>query len=137
MKRNGIDATTASDSLLEDSAYRKICLRIVPILFACYLIAYLDRINVSFAKLEMLSDTGLGNAAYAVGASLFFWSYMIFEVPSNIILRRVGGADLDCSNYGDLGVRLGAHDVRQSARSVFPRWHCDSLLCAQASARDL
>ncbi|MGI4812198.1 MAG: MFS transporter [Janthinobacterium lividum] len=80
-----LDATA-----LEDSAYKKICLRIIPILFVCYLIAYLDRINISFAKLEMLADTGLGNTAYAVGASLFFWSYMVLEVPSNIILKKVG-----------------------------------------------
>src|SRR6185437_10355782 len=52
--------------------------------------AYLDRINVAFAKLQMLNDLGLSDAVYGVGASVFFVGYLIFEVPSNLILLRVG-----------------------------------------------
>ena len=55
-----------------------------------YLIAYIDRQNVSFAKLQMVGDLGLSEAVYGLGASLFFVGYFLFEVPSNVILERVG-----------------------------------------------
>jgi MFS family permease len=64
--------------------------RLMPIFFLCYFVAYLDRINVSFAKLQRLSDLKLSEAAYGVGAGIFFIGYCIFEVPSNMILHKVG-----------------------------------------------
>lgn len=74
----------------ESSAFAKAAWRLVPFLFACYLSAYLDRINVAFAKLQMLSDLGFNEAVYGFGASVFFIGYLLFEVPSNLILLRVG-----------------------------------------------
>ncbi|CAB3766662.1 MFS transporter [Paraburkholderia solisilvae] len=74
----------------ESSTYAKATWRLLPFLFLCYLCAYLDRINVAFAKLQMLQDLRLSDAVYGVGASMFFVGYLIFEVPSNLILLRVG-----------------------------------------------
>ncbi len=81
----------ASDSLsTEDSAYRKAILRLIPFLAVCFIFAYLDRVNISFAKLQMQSDLGFSDAAYGFGAGIFFIGYFLFEIPSNIILERVG-----------------------------------------------
>jgi MFS family permease len=76
--------------VLLDMACKKVTRRILPLLFLSYIVAYLDRINISFAKLQMVSDVGLSDATYAIGASIFFWSYMVFEVPSNLVLKKVG-----------------------------------------------
>ncbi|ARP94570.1 MFS transporter [Bordetella genomosp. 13] len=74
----------------EDRVYRKIGWRIVPFLVLCYVVAYLDRVNVGFAKLQMLQDLSLSDTVYGLGAGIFFIGYFIFEIPSNIILHRVG-----------------------------------------------
>jgi D-galactonate transporter len=74
----------------ETRAYRKVTLRLLPFLMLCYVAAYLDRVNVGFAKLEMLGDLGFSETAYGLGAGMFFIGYFLFEVPSNIILHRVG-----------------------------------------------
>ncbi|PVX75740.1 MFS transporter [Paraburkholderia unamae] len=70
--------------------YRKLARRIVPFLFLAFVVAYIDRVNVSFAKLQMLADLQLSETVYGVGAGIFFLGYFIFEVPSNLILNRVG-----------------------------------------------
>jgi MFS family permease len=62
----------------------------MPFIVICYLCAYLDRVNVGFAKLQMLSELGFSDAVYGLGAGIFFIGYFIFEVPSNLILHRVG-----------------------------------------------
>lgn len=72
------------------SGSRKIALRLLPLLCLGYVAAYLDRINVSFAALQLNEDLSLSPAAYGLGAGLFFAGYVLFEVPSNLILRRVG-----------------------------------------------
>lgn len=77
-------------SNLEDRTYRKVILRILPILLLCYMAAYLDRVNIGYAKLDMLNDLKFSNTIYALGASMFFWGYFIFEVPSNLLLHRFG-----------------------------------------------
>jgi D-galactonate transporter len=74
----------------EAVTYAKVMWRLLPFLFICYLCAYLDRINVAFAKLQMLKDLGLSDAVYGVGASTFFVGYLLFEVPSNLMLLRIG-----------------------------------------------
>ena len=70
--------------------YRKVAWRLIPFLCCCYLAAYLDRINVGFAKLQMADQLQLSDAAFGLGAGLFFVGYILFEVPSNLILKRVG-----------------------------------------------
>ena len=75
---------------IEARTIRKVMWRLLPFLFACYFVAYLDRVNVGFAKLQMNSALGLSEAAYGLGAGLFFISCFLFEVPSNLALERFG-----------------------------------------------
>jgi sugar phosphate permease len=74
----------------ESRTYRKADVRLLPFLFLCYIMAYLDRVNVGFAKLQMLKDLSLSDAAYATGAGIFFIGYFFFEVPSNVLLKKFG-----------------------------------------------
>jgi D-galactonate transporter len=78
------------DLARENAVFRKVVRRIVPFLILCYVFSYLDRVNVGFAKLQMSADLGFSEAAYGLGAGLFFIGYFLFEVPSNLILQRVG-----------------------------------------------
>jgi len=78
------------DSQREQAIYRRVSLRLIPLLFVCYIVAYLDRVNVGFAKLGMASDLGFSDTVYGLGAGVFFIGYFLFEVPSNLILQRVG-----------------------------------------------
>ena len=77
-------------STLESRAYSKVDWRLIPFLFLCYILAYLDRVNVGFAKLQMVKDLSLSDAAFATGAGIFFIGYFFFEVPSNILLKKFG-----------------------------------------------
>ena len=74
----------------EAQLYSKVTWRLMPLLFACYVAAYLDRVNVGFAKLQMLGDLHFTETVYGLGAGIFFIGYFLFEVPSNIILHKVG-----------------------------------------------
>lgn len=74
----------------DERTYAKVTWRLLPLLFLCYIVAYLDRVNVGFAKLQMLSDLQFSETVYGLGAGIFFIGYFIFEVPSNLILHRVG-----------------------------------------------
>lgn len=75
---------------VEKRAIGKVTRRLIPFLILCYFVAYLDRVNVSFAKLHMNQALGFSEAAFGLGAGLFFIAYFLFEVPSNIFLERVG-----------------------------------------------
>ena len=81
-------ATSAAS--LEPSLIRKLTWRLVPFLFLLYIVAYLDRINVGFAALQMQQQLGLTDAAYGLGAGLFFAGYFFFQVPSNLALEKIG-----------------------------------------------
>ena len=74
----------------ETAVYRRVSWRIVPFLMLCYVAAYLDRVNIGFAKLQMLDDLHFSETVYGLGAGVFFLAYFLFEVPSNVILHRVG-----------------------------------------------
>jgi ACS family tartrate transporter-like MFS transporter len=82
--------TDRASDLLHDRAIRRVKRRLVPFLALLYLIAYLDRVNVGFAALQMNSALGLSSSVYGFGAGVFFIGYFLFEVPSNLILARVG-----------------------------------------------
>lgn len=84
------NAAQLRQSAFADATYRKVALRFIPFLMVCYVVAYLDRINIGIAKLNMLADLQFSEAAYGLGAGLFFIGYMMFEVPSNLIMHRVG-----------------------------------------------
>ncbi|MDE1182884.1 MFS transporter [Paraburkholderia sp.] len=80
----------APPSTFEEATYRKVAWRLTPLLMLCYVVAYLDRVNVGFAKLQMSADLNLSDAVYGFGAGIFFIGYFIFEIPSNVILHKVG-----------------------------------------------
>jgi MFS transporter, ACS family, tartrate transporter len=75
---------------LERRVVRKLAWRLMPLLCACFVAAFIDRVNVGFAKLEMMPALGLSQSEYAVGAGIFFVGYFLFEVPSNLLLVRFG-----------------------------------------------
>lgn len=74
----------------DQAMYRKITWRIMPLLFAAYVVAFLDRINIGYAQLQMKQTLAFSDAVYALGAGIFFIGYVAFEVPSNLMLQRVG-----------------------------------------------
>jgi MFS family permease len=75
---------------LEAKIYAKVDRRLIPFLILCYSLAYLDRVNVGFAKLQMLKDLSLSDMAFGTGAGIFFIGYFLFEVPSNLLLKKFG-----------------------------------------------
>ena len=75
---------------LEQRTIARISRRLIPFLVVCYFVAYLDRVNVSFASLTMNKDLGLSASSFGFGAGIFFLAYFIFEVPSNLMLERFG-----------------------------------------------
>jgi MFS family permease len=83
----GEEAVTQTDM---SRTYYRAYWRLLPLLLICYLVAYLDRVNVGFAKLQMLDALRFDDAIYGLGSGIFFAGYFFFEVPSNLIMRRVG-----------------------------------------------
>lgn len=73
-----------------DSVYKKITLRLIPFLAILWILAWLDRVNIGFAKLQMLDDLKFSEAVYGLGAGIFFLGYFLFEVPSNLLLEKIG-----------------------------------------------
>lgn len=90
MTAETLTAVQSHAQSLDDALYRKVNWRIIPLFIVCFLFAYLDRVNISFAKLQMQSDLGFSETVYGLGASLFFVGYFLFEVPSNILLHKIG-----------------------------------------------
>jgi len=79
-----------SDKILKQKVVTKVTRRLIPLLFALYMIAYLDRVNVGFAALQMNQDLGFSSTIYGTGSGVFFLGYFLFEIPSNLILERIG-----------------------------------------------
>ena len=94
MTRQGTSTICHEDRVAE-GAYRKIGWRILPFLLLCYVLAFLDRINISFAQESLQKDLKLSVTAYGVGAGIFFLGYVLCEVPSNLLLTRYGLAHTD------------------------------------------
>jgi MFS transporter, ACS family, tartrate transporter len=90
MSRKGHRFAQAAQDELGARVILKVSWRLIPFVFVCYVVAYLDRVNVGFAAKAMQSDLGLSDAVYGFGAGLFFFGYFLFEVPSNLILEHVG-----------------------------------------------
>ena len=87
----GAELRVSDDAVgFEARTYAKVARRLIPFLMLCYLGAYLDRVNVGFAKLQMLNDLRFSETVYGIGAGIFFLGYFLFEVPSNVILHKVG-----------------------------------------------
>ncbi|SAK90304.1 d-galactonate transporter [Caballeronia pedi] len=80
----------STDQIVEDAVFRKISWRIMPIVLIAYVFAFLDRINIGYAQLQMKQDLAFSDAVYGLGAGIFFVTYLLFEVPSNLLLERIG-----------------------------------------------
>jgi D-galactonate transporter len=93
---------------LESRTIRKVTMRLVPFLVLCYFVAYLDRVNVGFAKLSMDADIGLNEASYGFGSGIFFIAYFFFEVPSNLILEKFGARKWIARIMVSWGILAGA-----------------------------
>ncbi|MDN7859673.1 MFS transporter [Burkholderia cepacia] len=87
-ERKAISADSSPADL--DALYRRIGWKLMPLLLVAQVLAYLDRVNVGAAKLQMAGDLGLSDTVYGIGAGIFFVGYFLFEVPSNLMLHRVG-----------------------------------------------
>ncbi len=83
-------ASFVNSASFESNTYAKVGRRLIPFLMLCYLGAYLDRVNVGFAKLQMLNDLRFSETVYGFGAGIFFLGYFLFEIPSNLMLHKVG-----------------------------------------------
>lgn len=81
---------SANDEPENRTIATKVFWRIVPLLFLCYVVAYVDRVNVGMAQLQMKQALGFSDVAYSIGASIFFLGYLLFEIPSNVMLERIG-----------------------------------------------
>ena len=106
---------------VERSTMRKVYWRLLPLTILVYFLCYLDRINVGFAALTMNKDLGLDAATYGMAAGAFFWGYFLFEVPSNIILEKVGARIWIARHHGDIGGCCRAPRRFASARGAFSR----------------
>jgi D-galactonate transporter len=93
---------------LETRTIRRVTMRLVPFLVLCYFVAYLDRVNVGFAKLSMDADIGLNEASYGLGSGIFFIAYFFFELPSNLVLERFGARKWIARIMVSWGVLAGA-----------------------------
>ncbi|MFT4101242.1 MAG: MFS transporter [Burkholderiaceae bacterium] len=82
--------TTAGEAALLQEGYRRAAVRLIPFLVFLFVLAWIDRVNVGFAKLSMLSDLKFSETIYGIGAGIFFIGYFLFEVPSNLLLEKIG-----------------------------------------------
>ncbi|MFL5258071.1 MAG: MFS transporter [Rhodopila sp.] len=105
--------------MLEKRTLAKVSWRLVPFLMICYFVAYLDRVNVGFAALTMNKDLGISATAYGFGAGIFFFSYFIFEVPSNLALERFGARKWIARIMLSWGLLSGAMALVQGEYSFY------------------
>ncbi|MFM0239313.1 MFS transporter [Paraburkholderia phytofirmans] len=80
----------ASSSSADDGVFRKVARRIIPFIFVCYVVNFIDRVNIGFAKLQFLQDLKLDDSVFGIAAGMFFVGYVIFELPSNLLAARIG-----------------------------------------------
>ncbi len=104
---------------LEKQTLKRVTLRLVPFLIVCYFIAYLDRVNVGFAALTMNRDLGLSQKAFGLGAGIFFFTYFLFEVPSNLFLAKFGARKWIARIMITWGILSGAMAFVQGERSFY------------------
>lgn len=117
-----IEHAAQSAAVLGDdgaAALARVQRRLLPFLFALYVVAYLDRINVGFAALQMNRELGLDPAVFGLGAGLFFVGYFIFEIPSNLVLRRLGARRWIARIMVSWGIAASAMMLVRSAASFY------------------
>lgn len=89
-EKKGARANASLPAEQAENLYKKIFWRFVPFIMLCYVVAYLDRVNVGFAKLQMSQDLGFSETVFGLGAGIFFLGYFLFELPSNLLMNKVG-----------------------------------------------
>lgn len=104
---------------LEKRTIAKVSLRLVPFLMLCYFVAYLDRVNVGFAALTMNKDIGISATVFGTGAGIFFFSYFLFEVPSNLALEKFGARKWIARIMLTWGILSGAMALVQGQYSFY------------------
>ena len=109
------DALAQAPVDLGERTMSRVRWRLMPFLGLLYIVAYLDRVNVGFAKLTMNAAIGIDDATYAFGAGIFFIGYLSVEVPSNLILERVGARRWIARHSGHLGTDFIRHSLRHRA----------------------
>ena len=101
---------------LERQTMARVARRLLPLLITCYFVAYLDRVNVGFASLTMNHALGFTSAVYGFGGGIFFIGYFIFEVPSNILLSRIGARVWIARILITWGIIFGLHRLHRRAK---------------------
>lgn len=96
---------------LLDAVVKKNRARLIPFMLALYVLAFLDRSNIGFAKQTYQIDTGLSNEAYALGAGIFFVVYAFLGVPANLLMRKLGARTLDWHDNTAVGISFGSHGM--------------------------
>ena len=109
-----MNATSPGPSV-ERAALRAVSLRLLPFLFLLYVFNILDRVNVGFARLQMLEDLDMSEGVYGLGFGVFYLGYFLFEVPSNLMLRRMGARRWISRILISWGLISVGHDVRAGA----------------------
>jgi len=107
MLQAGYAAPNVTSINASDALYSKVAWRIMPIVLLSYIIAYLDRVNIGFAKLQMMGDLKFSDGVYGFGAGIFFLGYFFFEIPSNLILHKVGARVWICRVLVTWGIVSG------------------------------
>ena len=103
---------------------RKIRRHLLPLLFFIYVVAYLDRINVGFAALDMNHELGLSSEQYGLLSGIFFWGYFLFEVPSNLVLHRTGARTWIARILLTWGLIAALTGLAQSALQLYVARFC-------------
>src|SRR5438128_2522580 len=104
---------------VETGTMRKVTLRIVPFLMVCYFVSFLDRVNLGFAALQMVKDLHLSSTVFGFGGGIFFVSYFLFEVPSNLLLEKFGACRWIARIMITWGVLAGAMALVKGPQSLY------------------
>jgi len=139
-----IQSNVIADTTTNDQAFRKIFRRLIFFLFILLVVSFVDRVNIGFAALTMNKDLGLSAAAFGMSVTVFYVAYALFEIPSNLMLAKVGArlyaialgrrADRDVADVGaDVGA--GDHAVSREQRHLCGANHCRELRTTNGSCQ--
>ena len=118
-----MEASGLVDSL-ERRTIRRVMIRIIPFIFVLYIVAFLDRINITFAALSMNAELGVTSEQYGLLVGIFFLGYFAFEIPSNLLLHRVGARIWIARILVSWGLLASLTGLAQNVRPPTHRVHC-------------
>ena len=122
MRRLPDPAASSAAVYLKAAVVSKVTWRLVPLLFFLYVVAYLDRINIGFAALQIQSQLHLSDASYGFAAGVFFAGYVLFQLPSNIALERIGARRWIAAADGHVGSHFFLHDFCEGSLAAVCRY---------------